>query len=230
MRRIKANECAQFRTIDELDFLMYYFKKGLYFEENSLENANVQIPYGYTEELDRYYDFIAGRVSSGKKPELDSPPKYKELVKKIEATHKLGFTLVSTTLLSFDRKVQQQVIDWLNNQCRQVNKDPNDHNFTMVFNDFGLTFYINKEKKSHLSQILDNYANSKMRETKRNQWICIILDPNGDGDYNTRFQNNSKADQTEITKEKIGRNDLCSCGSGKKYKKCCGRKEINQKN
>lgn len=22
-------------------------------------------------------------------------------------------------------------------------------------------------------------------------------------------------------KEKIGRNDLCPCGSGKKYKKCC---------
>ncbi|MEI6984764.1 MAG: SEC-C metal-binding domain-containing protein [Rhodospirillaceae bacterium] len=21
---------------------------------------------------------------------------------------------------------------------------------------------------------------------------------------------------------KIGRNELCSCGSGKKYKKCCG--------
>lgn len=24
------------------------------------------------------------------------------------------------------------------------------------------------------------------------------------------------------TQEKIGRNDLCTCGSGKKYKKCCG--------
>lgn len=24
-------------------------------------------------------------------------------------------------------------------------------------------------------------------------------------------------------KEKIGRNDPCSCGSGKKYKKCCGK-------
>ena len=24
-------------------------------------------------------------------------------------------------------------------------------------------------------------------------------------------------------KEKIGRNDPCPCGSGKKYKKCCGR-------
>lgn len=26
-----------------------------------------------------------------------------------------------------------------------------------------------------------------------------------------------------INKEKIGRNDLCPCGSGKKYKKCCGK-------
>jgi hypothetical protein len=24
---------------------------------------------------------------------------------------------------------------------------------------------------------------------------------------------------------KVGRNDLCKCGSGKKYKKCCERKE-----
>ncbi|MBQ1625600.1 MAG: SEC-C domain-containing protein [Clostridiales bacterium] len=41
--------------------------------------------------------------------------------------------------------------------------------------------------------------------------------------------------QQEITKqyrednivhvEKIGRNDPCPCGSGKKYKKCCGKKE-----
>ncbi|MDH3771994.1 MAG: SEC-C metal-binding domain-containing protein, partial [Nitrospirota bacterium] len=23
---------------------------------------------------------------------------------------------------------------------------------------------------------------------------------------------------------KVGRNDLCPCGSGKKYKKCCGNK------
>ncbi|WP_409348212.1 SEC-C metal-binding domain-containing protein [Paenibacillus gyeongsangnamensis] len=23
--------------------------------------------------------------------------------------------------------------------------------------------------------------------------------------------------------EKVGRNDPCSCGSGQKYKKCCGR-------
>ena len=30
---------------------------------------------------------------------------------------------------------------------------------------------------------------------------------------------NSKA----INKDKVGRNDPCTCGSGKKYKKCCGK-------
>lgn len=29
------------------------------------------------------------------------------------------------------------------------------------------------------------------------------------------------------TSEKIGRNDPCSCGSGKKYKKCCGNNQSN---
>lgn len=29
--------------------------------------------------------------------------------------------------------------------------------------------------------------------------------------------------KSKITKEKVGRNDLCPCGSGLKYKKCCGK-------
>jgi preprotein translocase subunit SecA len=30
------------------------------------------------------------------------------------------------------------------------------------------------------------------------------------------------APQPIVRNPKIGRNDLCPCGSGKKYKKCCG--------
>lgn len=32
-----------------------------------------------------------------------------------------------------------------------------------------------------------------------------------------------KNSKTIINENKIGRNDPCSCGSGKKYKKCCGK-------
>ena len=29
--------------------------------------------------------------------------------------------------------------------------------------------------------------------------------------------------QTRIAEKKVGRNEPCPCGSGKKYKKCCGK-------
>ncbi|KMT23108.1 SEC-C metal-binding domain-containing protein [Clostridium cylindrosporum] len=32
-----------------------------------------------------------------------------------------------------------------------------------------------------------------------------------------------KQSKTIVKEEKIGRNDPCKCGSGKKYKKCCGK-------
>lgn len=38
-------------------------------------------------------------------------------------------------------------------------------------------------------------------------------------------QESAPAQQQPLKREgdKIGRNDPCACGSGKKYKKCCGR-------
>ncbi|MGC8719735.1 MAG: SEC-C metal-binding domain-containing protein [Thermodesulforhabdaceae bacterium] len=33
----------------------------------------------------------------------------------------------------------------------------------------------------------------------------------------------SSTPKTVKNKQKVGRNDPCPCGSGKKYKKCCGR-------
>ena len=34
-----------------------------------------------------------------------------------------------------------------------------------------------------------------------------------------------KSSKTVVKTNKVGRNDPCPCGSGKKYKKCCGRDE-----
>ena len=38
----------------------------------------------------------------------------------------------------------------------------------------------------------------------------------------TAFRREPKRDAS-----KVGRNDLCPCGSGKKYKKCCGGATVN---
>ena len=44
-----------------------------------------------------------------------------------------------------------------------------------------------------------------------------------DGEW--KFADGELVGETPVVREepKIGRNDLCPCGSGKKYKKCCGR-------
>lgn len=36
------------------------------------------------------------------------------------------------------------------------------------------------------------------------------------------FYKSQKSSTTVINSNKVGRNDLCPCGSGKKYKRCCG--------
>ncbi|WP_300390609.1 SEC-C metal-binding domain-containing protein [Fusobacterium sp.] len=43
--------------------------------------------------------------------------------------------------------------------------------------------------------------------------------------YSENFYKNKSTYYNEpiVKKRKIGRNEPCPCGSGKKYKKCCGK-------
>nr|WP_294494417.1 SEC-C metal-binding domain-containing protein [uncultured Mediterraneibacter sp.] len=50
------------------------------------------------------------------------------------------------------------------------------------------------------------------------QWEAIF-----DEETRKRLYREQKASGTVRKAKKIGRNDPCPCGSGKKYKKCCGR-------
>ena len=52
------------------------------------------------------------------------------------------------------------------------------------------------------------------------QWETIF-----DEETRKRLYREQKASGTIRKPKKIGRNDPCPCGSGKKYKKCCGRNE-----
>ena len=33
--------------------------------------------------------------------------------------------------------------------------------------------------------------------------------------------------QKQLARRRVGRNDTCPCGSGKKFKKCCFRKQVS---
>ena len=46
---------------------------------------------------------------------------------------------------------------------------------------------------------------------------------NSEGEGNSPEETVSSDATVRLSHPKVGRNDPCPCGSGKKYKKCCGR-------
>lgn len=72
------------------------------------------------------------------------------------------------------------------------------------------------------SEGFDHHETSTFRKSESGKWLFV------DGDSHTHkegegHQHHHEKPQTVVREEpKIGRNDPCVCGSGKKYKKCCG--------
>lgn len=93
-----------------------------------------------------------------------------------------------------------------------------------------------------INNFMYNYEQDTTEKLDENKWIVKSLKENYIGfierikirDLRTKnlFAKNrikmqqyqlEKQNKTLIKREKIGRNDKCPCGSGKKYKKCCGK-------
>lgn len=63
----------------------------------------------------------------------------------------------------------------------------------------------------------------EFRLPDNNKYIAYLYRNSEWLDGELRILWRDRAHLTHINRLKVGRNDLCPCGSGKKYKKCCGR-------
>ena len=121
------------------------------------------------------------------------------------------------------------------------------HNATFAFkDDMGITFYCTNEPHHLVSPRLTSYCALRKYKQKAKKWFGICLSPIGPNvmfgvslifpwvedptlenaakflkeampiDQGIGVLNNGRS-----PKKKIGRNDICPCGSGLKFKKCC---------
>ena len=62
-------------------------------------------------------------------------------------------------------------------------------------------------------------------------WLYNLEEWNDIFDEETRKElyKEQKSSTTIVKEQKVYPNDPCPCGSGKKYKKCCGRSKLNTK-
>lgn len=244
-RRIRANDYPQFDSSDELDFYMYYLRDGLYFEDDRLRGLDHFNPHGYTEDLDRWYDHKAGRVSSGNKPRLEIPQEFQAVIRRMERSGKPGFSKATTALLDFDVTTMQMILDQVNQASLLRAEDGKERELTMMLrhSELGLTIYFPTDRAS--TSRAKRYCELKMYQWKATRWLLLMVDDKrelGSGDFKEfrkewKFDPRMEAElnryriarleQHRATGLKLGRNDPCPCNSGLKFKRCCGDSSTN---
>ncbi len=82
--------------------------------------------------------------------------------------------------------------------------------------EFTATYEVNGE-------VIDHHEVADFKKDKTGKWFFV------DGDAHTHrhgeghgHHHHHKVETITRSSPKVGRNDPCSCGSGKKFKKCCG--------
>ena len=81
------------------------------------------------------------------------------------------------------------------------------------------------EEDTHVSLAFDKVKLYKNMVDAKAEWLygLPMWDEIFDAETKKALYLEQKKSGTVVVGKKVGRNDPCPCGSGKKYKKCCGR-------
>lgn len=233
-RRIKYNDFPQIKMAEELDIFGYFLKEGLYFEDINFpsENFMLSIDSSYSKNIDLYYYWKEGTL----KKEQVKPAFYDEckdnikfLVKEIENIKTSGFTELTKFLLGLNCDTQS----FIKKQISLIRKSQRTDFHTYIEEEnIGVMFIA---KRLYDYDKLKKQCQLYAYERNINNWFLVIIDDNSIGFEGFSYSNSHseylaeevkrlqqlRLEQHSQINKKIGRNETCPCGTGKKYKKCC---------
>ncbi len=241
-RRLELNKQPAVSTVDELDYLGMFFKDGLYFEKDELKGINrFNIGSGgFTVDIDRYYDRLAGRVSSGEKPRLNVSGWYRKLCELVETSGGENSSYVAEILLSIVGDQQEQIESFAREYGARVATTGKEHTLTMVSKD-GLPIFVFCVASDSLAKRIAShrsYCETKRLQVGDKNLIFVAFD--GPEPQTVMFKiyegaisdgpkalaalsefGRIKYDEYVEQHGKPGRNQSCPCNSGRKAKRCC---------
>lgn len=166
------------------------------------------------------------------------------LINEIEMMENPGTIDLGFVLLSLSEDTIYEISNGIENIANLARADGKHHDFTVEIGGVstGLTIHCNNDPMNVAGKKLESHCVIRKYTQKAKSWFGICLDPDslsirfGLGlDYEWKWSVDmediarhfpvghriSNFGTKEITSRKIGRNELCPCGSGVKYKKCC---------
>lgn len=240
-RRIKFNDYPQIRMAEEIDIFGYFLSEGLYFDDINFpeDGFMLNIDSSFSKNIDLYYLWKEGNLDKAQeKPSYfdGCNDNIKFLVKDLENLNKESFSLLTSFLLSLDCYTHKLIKEQIELILKSIRTDFH----TYIDNkNIGVVFVSERiYEYDKLQQQCEIYA----YERKINNWFVVIIGSNFinfekfyyDNKYNKLIEEKLeelkqyRVEQTLNINKKIGRNDICPCGSGKKYKKCCLNKRANK--
>lgn len=172
---------------------------------------------------------------------------FDRFIKEIEARDDPAAVSLGFQLLQLSGESIELLNDGLSSIIKQAREDGLHHDFTLgLEGKTGLTIHCNDLHEPDAIDRLGRYCELRKYKERATEWYGVCITPMDGGirfavilekawSESEELENASKnlADIQKIPgnklnfktrrryKEKVGRNDKCPCGSGKKYKKCC---------
>ncbi|MGB3750555.1 MAG: SEC-C metal-binding domain-containing protein [Arcobacteraceae bacterium] len=230
----RTTQFQKFMAQSELTILSYHLKRNLYLEDDI---SMMMIDDDVSSDLD-----LALLVRKKGIPGKDTPDgiltkfngtilgNFIDKIKQHEDNYavEIGFfllTLSEEAIIQINEGIQKTIDLFL--------KDNKGHDFTVGFDDAsaGLTIHTNDLQYDEAYIKLLEHCKLRKYKQQANNWFGLCINPLNKkfrfGVMSNKEWNYSKdmgkhvVEQIKSSKAKIGRNEKCPCGSGKKYKKCC---------
>lgn len=247
-QRINASRSKDLELIDELDHLGLYIEHNLYTQTTESRSGKIALWHGYREELDNYFSMLVfPDIEPPKKPQQEIPQRIQEIIDILDKQKKSGFTKVVSTLLNLSGDTREDIDNKMNILIRRQQEVKRIMPLS-IFGEAKVTFICNQDGISRFKEDeAKEYVLATMLKPKDEIRLALYLDYNTKGNlFDVNFDYLSMDDipperasefdelaekyaQQRILSykrqngvKKIGRNNTCPCGSGKKYKMCCG--------
>ena len=248
-QRTIATQTKEIVTSDELDHLGMYIEHNTYSKHAQIVGKGYTNVFfsGYREDLDRYFS-LKHEGKKVEKPKQHIPEEIRSIMDCCFAKEDPFTTHFSNFILDMYSDTRQAFCDSIHKISRRES-ELNSMIQAIAFGEVSFCLYVNKpgikkvsweEQREYVLAIL----------AKNEKPYCYLIEICVDNQdkitevkYDYLTQSSIPAEDRERLrdlgdcyskrratnyliqnhKKKIGRNDLCPCGSGKKYKYCCGR-------
>lgn len=233
------------RGNDEMSYLGFHLSRKLWKDPGA---DFISIGQNWAQLIDRnYFPFRCGITTSGETDPLNNrwrSAKFEMLCDEIKQVPASKTTDILFHLYDFSGSARESLIDAMTMTKDKVLQDGKYHSMslppdTSVPVKVGLTYFASETNSpDELQKRLMVLSKLRKYKSKGDVWIgfgsfknsnrlidCISLDqsPWAYDEYLERNSNQMRGTYKSLrTSQKVGRNDQCPCGSGRKFKKCCG--------